>query len=150
MADAPGVQVSHTTIAMFLTGKAASMPWSAALIGYLGGDVDWAHEVYKAGAVARATAGLALDRARPVVRRPAGEELEYTQAGCDVWQLAHLCNSMAGFGWRVVAVVPSIPGVQVAHSFVQDDGRTFTAQLPYEVLFSRVPRPDGEDGDSGG
>lgn len=146
MADAPGVNVSHSTIGMFLTGKVPSMPWSAALVEYLGGDVDRAHEVYKAVAAARARAKLAVNRARPVTRQPRPGALEYTQAGCDVWQLAHLCNSMAGDGWQVVAVVPSIPGVRVAHTVTQDDGRTFTAQLPYEVLFSRAQRPEEGDG----
>lgn len=150
MADAAGREVSHGQLGQFLTGKVPSMPWPAALIRYLGGDVDRAHETYKACAAARAGANRAVNRARPVKRQPAAEHLEYTQAGCDVWQLAHLCNSMAWFGWRVVAVVPSIPGVRVPKSVSDEDGPRFEAQLPYEVLFTR-PVPDGgEEEVSGG
>lgn len=64
---------------------------------------------------------------------------EYTQDGCDVWQIAHLCNHFAEHGWDVVSVVESHEGMKVPERAGDPNGplASHKALRPYVVLFRR-------------
>lgn len=68
---------------------------------------------------------------------------EYVQDTCDVWQVAQLCNRMAGDGWEPVTVFEGWPGMKVPDKAGSDDGPTYAALRPYTVLFRRHT-PTGE------
>jgi hypothetical protein len=63
---------------------------------------------------------------------------EYRQAGCDVVQIASLCNHAAGHGWDFVAVVDAhFDGAQVHEKAGDESSRLVPAVRKCAVLFRR-------------
>ena len=74
----------------------------------------------------------------------AAVDVEYQHVGCDLWQVARICNFMAGHGWEPVTVGPGHEG-QLAPRDVRDlDGPSVVAAQPMVVLFRRpIPKEEG-------
>lgn len=62
---------------------------------------------------------------------------QYQIGDCDVWQLAHLCNHMAGYGWEPLTVTDGMPGQKVSREVAHEDGPLYEALKPVVVLFRR-------------
>lgn len=75
---------------------------------------------------------------------PTAPAWEYQIGGCDIWQVAHLCNYMAGYGWEPVQVYDGYPGQQVSQSVRDDGGPLVPALKAVQVLFRR-PGGWGDD-----
>lgn len=79
--------------------------------------------------------------------KPTG--LEYAQGSCDYWEIQHLCNHMAGYGWTPVQLIPIPPEiVQLSENVNDDNGpmRKTRGIFPYQILFSRpVPTEDCDE-----
>lgn len=69
---------------------------------------------------------------------------EYTTGTCDVWQLGHLANYYAAKHWEPVFAVETQPGIKVSSHVGDENGGSYEALKPYEVLFRRVLK-DEED-----
>ena len=78
----------------------------------------------------------------------AGTEWEYTQNPCDVFELHHMCNYMAGHGWEPVFAVESHEGVQLPEHIDREMGtlRKGRPLRPYTILFRRPIPLDEEAG----
>lgn len=70
---------------------------------------------------------------------------EYQQGVCDVWQIAHLCNHMAGHGWEFVSMVESYQGQYVTRKVDDEDGPTYEALKGVVVLFRRPIAEEVDD-----
>lgn len=69
---------------------------------------------------------------------PTAPRWEYQIGGCDIWQLAHLCNHMAGYGWEPIQVIDSYPAKTKVPERVDDDNSPLIPALKaVEVLFRR-------------
>ena len=69
----------------------------------------------------------------------------YQQGVCDVWQIAHLCNYMAEYGWEFLSMVESYDGQLVSETVRDDDGPLHKALKGIVVLFRRPTGWGGEE-----
>jgi hypothetical protein len=75
----------------------------------------------------------------------AATQWTYTQQSCDVWQIAHLCDRFAGYGWDVVAIVESYPGAKVYERVGDEASRLVPALKSFVVLFRRPLGTEDEE-----
>ena len=71
-------------------------------------------------------------------------EWEYTDGGCDVWQLGHLVNHFAEFGWEPLMVTDGSPGQKADRRIGHPEDGMYEALAPKVVLFRR-PSGWGDD-----
>jgi hypothetical protein len=74
---------------------------------------------------------------------------EYTSNSCEQWQIHHLCNYFARFGWEPVQVWPIDPeSVQLPASVEDENGPLRPAHRPVMALFRRPDDYSREDDDA--
>lgn len=73
-------------------------------------------------------------------------QYEYTTGTCDVWQLGHLANFFADKRWEPVFAVEAQRGIKVSSHVGDENGGSYEALKPYEVLFRRVLKTEEDDG----
>lgn len=72
---------------------------------------------------------------------------EYQSASCDVWQVAHLCNHMASYGWEPVSVADGHYEGAKTYSNVRDENSDLTPALKAMVVLFRRPSGWGNEGE---
>lgn len=76
---------------------------------------------------------------------------EYRSATCDVWQVAHLCNHMAGYGWEPITVAEAHYSdahggpAQVRKDVADENSELYHALKLMLVLFRRPSGYGTED-----
>ncbi len=70
--------------------------------------------------------------------KTADPAFEYQSDTCDVWQVAHLCNHMAGHGWEPIQVFDAhYDDAKVHHKVDDENSGLYRALRKTAVLFRR-------------